>query len=128
MKPFCHVLCLGMHSNMMLCYREQALQDPPLCSSTLYDLYGYGVPRYPTVTHKYSRYSHPNNHFPRINFSQLLHKHGHTDNFDNFLRRYKVSLWTGCICYTERRNTVRERKERCCMVTLGKWSPVRRQE
>ncbi len=64
MKPFCHILCLGMHSNMMLCFMEQALQDPPLCSSssTLYDV--YGVPRYPTVTHKYSRYSHPNNHFP----------------------------------------------------------------
>jgi hypothetical protein len=27
--PFCHVLCLGMHSNV------QALQYPPLCSSTV---------------------------------------------------------------------------------------------
>ncbi len=32
--PFCHVLCLGMHSNVMLRFM-QALQDLPLCSSTV---------------------------------------------------------------------------------------------
>jgi hypothetical protein len=33
-SPFCHVLCLGMHTNVMLRFMVQALQDPPLCSST----------------------------------------------------------------------------------------------
>ncbi len=33
--PFCHVLCLGMHSNVMFLFMVQALQDPLLCSSTL---------------------------------------------------------------------------------------------
>jgi hypothetical protein len=33
--PFCHVLCLGMHSNMMHRFMVQAFQDPPFCSSTL---------------------------------------------------------------------------------------------
>jgi hypothetical protein len=28
------VLCLEMHSNVMLRFMVQALQDPPLCSST----------------------------------------------------------------------------------------------
>ncbi len=32
--PFCHVLCLGMHCNVMLRFMVQALQDPPLCSNT----------------------------------------------------------------------------------------------
>ncbi len=29
------VLCLGRHINVMLCCMMQALQDPPLCSSTV---------------------------------------------------------------------------------------------
>ncbi len=29
------MLCLGMHSNVMLRFMVQALQDPPLCSSTI---------------------------------------------------------------------------------------------
>jgi len=29
------MLCLGMHSNVMLRFKVQALQDPPLCSSTV---------------------------------------------------------------------------------------------
>jgi hypothetical protein len=29
------VLCLGMHSNVMLRFMVQALQDLPLCSSTV---------------------------------------------------------------------------------------------
>jgi hypothetical protein len=29
------MLCLGMHSNVMLRFIVQALQDPPLCSSTV---------------------------------------------------------------------------------------------
>ncbi len=33
-SPFCHVLCLEMHTNVMLRFMVQALQDPPLCSST----------------------------------------------------------------------------------------------
>jgi len=33
--PFCHVLCLGMDINVMLRFMVQALQDPPLCSSTV---------------------------------------------------------------------------------------------
>jgi hypothetical protein len=33
-RPFCHVLCLGMHTNVMLRFMVQALQDPPSCSST----------------------------------------------------------------------------------------------
>ncbi len=37
--PFCHMLCLGMHSNMMLRFMVQALQDPPLCSSTFFNLF-----------------------------------------------------------------------------------------
>jgi hypothetical protein len=28
------MLCLGMHSNVMLRFMVQAFQDPPLCSST----------------------------------------------------------------------------------------------
>ncbi len=28
------MLCLGMHSNVMLRFIVQVLQDPPLCSST----------------------------------------------------------------------------------------------
>ncbi len=28
------MLCLGMHSNVMLCFMVQAFQDPPLCNST----------------------------------------------------------------------------------------------
>jgi hypothetical protein len=32
--PFCHVRCLGMHSNVMHRFMVQAFQDPPLCSST----------------------------------------------------------------------------------------------
>jgi hypothetical protein len=31
---FCDLICLGMHSNMMLRFMVQAFQDPPLCSST----------------------------------------------------------------------------------------------
>jgi hypothetical protein len=34
-QPFSHVLCLGMHSNVMLRFIVHALQDPPLCSSTV---------------------------------------------------------------------------------------------
>jgi hypothetical protein len=30
------MLCLGMHSNVMLRFVVQAFQDPPLCSSTVY--------------------------------------------------------------------------------------------
>ncbi len=33
---FCHMICLGMHSNVMLRFMVQAFQDPPLCSSTLF--------------------------------------------------------------------------------------------
>jgi hypothetical protein len=33
--PFCHMLGLGMHNNVILCFMVQALQDPSLCSSTL---------------------------------------------------------------------------------------------
>jgi hypothetical protein len=29
------MICLGMHSNVMLCFIMQAFQDPPLCSSTI---------------------------------------------------------------------------------------------
>ena len=29
------MLCLGMHSNVMLRFMVQAFQDPPLCSRTL---------------------------------------------------------------------------------------------
>ncbi len=28
------LICLGMHSNVMLHFMVQAFQDPPLCSST----------------------------------------------------------------------------------------------
>ncbi len=37
--PFCHMLCLEMHSNMMLRFIVQALQDPALCSSTFLNLF-----------------------------------------------------------------------------------------
>ncbi len=37
---FCHVFCLGIHSNVMLRFMVQALQDPPLCSSTVTDTGG----------------------------------------------------------------------------------------
>ncbi len=33
-SPFCTELCLRMHTNVMLRFMVQALQDPPLCSST----------------------------------------------------------------------------------------------
>ncbi len=33
-KPFCHVLCFGMHSNVMHRFMVQAFQDPQLCSNT----------------------------------------------------------------------------------------------
>jgi hypothetical protein len=33
-KPLCHMVYLGMHSNVMLRFMVQALQDPQLCSST----------------------------------------------------------------------------------------------
>ncbi len=33
--PFCHLLCLGMHSTVMLHFMVRALQDPPLCSNTV---------------------------------------------------------------------------------------------
>ncbi len=36
--PFCHVLCLGMHSNVMHRFMVQAFQDPPFCSSTVLDV------------------------------------------------------------------------------------------
>jgi hypothetical protein len=39
--PFCHVLCLGMRSNVMLRFMVQALQDPTLCSSTEFWLCHY---------------------------------------------------------------------------------------
>jgi len=32
------MLCLGMHSNVMLRFMVQAFQDPPLCRSTLYSM------------------------------------------------------------------------------------------
>ncbi len=32
------MICLGMHSNVMLHFMVQAFQDPPLCSSTVYDI------------------------------------------------------------------------------------------
>jgi hypothetical protein len=35
------MLCLEMHSNVMLHFMVEALQDPPLCSSN--DLYTNGV-------------------------------------------------------------------------------------
>ncbi len=28
------MICLGIHSNVMLCFMVQELQDPPLCGST----------------------------------------------------------------------------------------------
>ncbi len=34
MQQLSRVLCLGMHSYVMLRFMVQALQDPPLCSST----------------------------------------------------------------------------------------------
>ncbi len=34
--PFCHVLCLGMHSNVMHRFMVQAFQDAPFCSSTIH--------------------------------------------------------------------------------------------
>ncbi len=37
--PFCHMRCLGMHTNVKLCFMVQALQDPPLCSSTDFTMY-----------------------------------------------------------------------------------------
>jgi hypothetical protein len=30
--PFCHMLCLGMHSNVMHRFMVQAFQDPTLCT------------------------------------------------------------------------------------------------
>ncbi len=39
--PFCHMLCLGMHINLMLRFMVQALQDPRLCSSTFFNLFPY---------------------------------------------------------------------------------------
>ncbi len=33
--PFCHVLCLWMHINVMHRFMVQAFQDPPFCSSTV---------------------------------------------------------------------------------------------
>ncbi len=33
-QPFCYMLCLGMHSNVMHRFMVQAFQDPPLCRST----------------------------------------------------------------------------------------------
>jgi hypothetical protein len=33
--PFCHVLCLRVDSDVMLRFIVQALQEPPLCSSTV---------------------------------------------------------------------------------------------
>ena len=32
--PLCHLLCLGIHSNVMLRFMVRALQDPPICSNT----------------------------------------------------------------------------------------------
>jgi hypothetical protein len=33
--PFCHMIRLGIYSNVMLRFMVQALQEPPLCSRTL---------------------------------------------------------------------------------------------
>ncbi len=52
------MLCLGMHSNVIHCFMVQALQDPPLCSSTVdsaalspatCDLSPYSLPLYQPV-------------------------------------------------------------------------------
>ncbi len=32
--PFCHMLCLGIHSNVMHRFMVQGFQDPPFCSTT----------------------------------------------------------------------------------------------
>ncbi len=37
--PFCYVLCLGMHSNVMHRFMVQAFQDPRLCSRTYFSSY-----------------------------------------------------------------------------------------
>ncbi len=37
--PFCHVLCLGMHSNVMHRFMVQSFQDPPFCNSTVLDVF-----------------------------------------------------------------------------------------
>ncbi len=42
--PFCHVLCLEMHSNVMHRFMVQAVQDPPFCRSTVLDVFSLCTP------------------------------------------------------------------------------------
>ncbi len=42
--PFCHVLCLGMHSNVKHRFMVQAFQDPPVCSITVLDVFSLCTP------------------------------------------------------------------------------------
>ncbi len=43
-NSICHMLCLGLHINVMLRFMMQTLQDPPLCGNN--DSFSFSTPMF----------------------------------------------------------------------------------